>query len=140
MVSIRIIFEWILLLIMGIQDYRRQEIHIVLLILFTVIGLAICFIEKSLVQSGITMMCAFLILTAGLLVRKCSKGGIGMGDIWLLSALALWEFGYRLSDICIVAVILSGINSFVVYFWKQPQKAIAFVPWVGVSSLLLNIL
>lgn len=140
MVSVKMLLEFVLLLVMSIQDYRTQEIHMGFLFLFTGMGFIFCIWQQNEMQIMIRILCGLWILGIGFLVWKITKGGIGLGDVWLISCMALWETGTRLWEICVLAIMLSGIHSILMYLWKQTSKTIAFVPWVGISTVVLNVI
>ena len=135
MVSIKWIFEMILLSIMGIEDLKTQHIHMFWLILFTISGFLFASFGKTVVE--LSVITGLFLLISGIIVRKISKGGVGIGDIWLIAALPLWESGDRLLAICLLAVILSGIYSIVLTLWNHSIRSVAFVPWVGISGFIL---
>lgn len=138
MVSIKYIFEFVLLGVMGIEDLKKQEFHTLWCFVFMIAGIGFCLVLYGFRHLLVSVVCGIWIVLIGILIRKITRKGIGGGDVWILAILPLWENDNVLWTIYVLAIVLSGIYSAVITIWKQTQKTIAFIPWIGVADFFVN--
>lgn len=124
----------------SIIDYRTRYIpNILLLIMFALGALTIFIIPGvSFINSIITATALFLILV---LVNRLSKNEIGMGDVRIISIIALFLGYYRVSAVIFISLLISFVYGIVIVIKnKQNLKTeIPFAPFIFIG-LVINLL
>lgn len=130
----------IMLLVCAIQDMITKHIHIVLLIVFGLAGVASILIPegRSLTEiiSGIGIGVVFIGLSF------VSREKIGMGDALLLLDCSLFLGFWKELILVWLACTFSGITAFILVFLlkKGRNYRIAFAPFVLVASIVVSFL
>ncbi len=131
------VLEILLLGIMAFTDLRERYVHVGWLVLFSLGGIMSSILQGSplLLQA----LCGAWILGSCLLAGKLSHGGIGGGDIWILTVLAFWENGIGLWIVLGISFILSAACALLLRKRKN-QEDMPFVPFVFTACVLYTFL
>ena len=139
-----LLFSLALGLLIASIDYKVHLIpsHLVLLLALCLVLASIVSPQESAIWNIQRALCVYVLLRLGfqLMTRLSGKEGIGLGDINLLSALALWFDVYS----CLYLIMIASLLGLVYIFMhnicathKAPIRVIAFGPWMICASLIL---
>ncbi|WP_026475703.1 prepilin peptidase [Alkaliphilus transvaalensis] len=139
--NLSLLFNICLLLYLGsvaLWDYKRLIIPNQLLILGSIVGLILLLLNKnhSLVNA-IIASCIMGGLAFG--VSRMTRGGLGMGDVKLLSSLGLYMGVWSLLNMTFIATALSGIVGLVLLVSGKANKKtlLPFAPFLFISAMLM---
>ncbi len=143
-ISINVYLSGILLLILffsALQDFKKHIIPNRYLIRGTAIRVLLLLHEisvygtealKSLVLKALI---GFFIIIIGILIRKLTKDGIGMGDIKLCAFMLLYLEPNAWFTSIFVSLLLGAIHAFIVTVEKKKRGRIPFAPSLFLGTL-----
>ena len=123
----------LVLVIMAYRDCRTKHISCLSLFIMTILVLVlrIALVEDSLWSTlgGVAVGIAFF------LISKCSKESVGYGDCFLILLLGIFLGGKRLTEVVLVATLLTSIFSIVYCMFRGWKKnhTVPFVPFLAVA-------
>ena len=134
------LIKWILVFVLlipcTITDIKKRQVNVIWILLCGMIGLILFLWEHSFyLQLFIHVLPGFILI----IISKVSKGGIGMGDCYIVLAMGL-IIGWNYTIFCLfIALVGSSITS-IIRMIKKGKKEIAFVPYLLVSSVITCVL
>lgn len=143
--TITIYLNGILLLILffsAIKDWKEHIIPNVYLVRGTAIRVLLLLHEisvygtEAIKRLGLKALIGFFIITIGLLIRKLTKDGIGMGDIKLCVLMFLYLEPIIWFSSIFVSLLLGAFHALVVTVYKREKARIPFSPSLFLGTLL----
>lgn len=134
--------NWIILICFLIYftyyDIKYRIVSNKAIIIFLFVGIFTTFITGNIdiwINSIIGGIGAFLIFFIGAIL---SKGGIGMGDVKLMTCIGFYTSIYEVLNISFISLLVSVlIGLFLIFFKKADKKTeIPFVPFVLVGVII----
>ena len=142
--SLEVYLSGILILILlfsAIKDWKEQVIPNVYLVRSTSIRVLLLLHEisihgtEAIKKLVLKVMIGFFIIIIGILIRKLTKDGIGMGDIKLCALMFLYlEPSVWLGSL-FVSMILGVIHAFIATVEKKERARIPFAPSLFLGTL-----
>lgn len=126
---------WLLLIMLvmcSISDWKKKEIPLWMLLLFSVAVVGILFLCPG-ESAGSRLGGATIgILLFG--ISKCTKEAVGYGDSWIILLLGLCLGGPKLLQVLLAASLAAGICS-VFFLWKLRWRKNATLPFIPFLTL-----
>lgn len=142
--SIEVYLSGILILILlfsAIKDWKENIIPNVFLVRGVSIRVLLLLHEISIYGTEaikklvLKVMIGFFIIIIGILIRKLTKDGIGMGDIKLCALMFLYLDASVWFVSLFVSMILGAIHAFIVTVGKKKRGRIPFAPSLFLGTL-----
>lgn len=127
---------WILLLSEGIRDFRKRQVSLPVILIFTGMGIFMCIPEWKMCWQSM-----FLGATIGgilLLLAGVSREQIGYGDGWMFVATGVL-LGFRVNlFLLFFSFLCSGVAAGILFLLRSSRKRrIPFIPFM-ISGYLLT--
>lgn len=123
----------LLLMAFAVIDYQTMTVPFDLLIVGGVLGLVLLGVNPNVVwykNLFVALVMALVLWGIG----RVSRGGVGLGDVWLVALIALFLGWEQAFVVLLLGLVLSGLVSGVLLISKKVTKTtmIPFVPFLAV--------
>lgn len=124
----------ICLAVQGFEDLRHKLLYDNVSLTLLGAGLAYAFFFGNLLES---IYACGLVLIVMFVIYFCSRGGMGLGDVFLAGALGAWLSPFTSALMLVLAFVMGGILALpILIFGKNRKYAVPFAPFLIAAFLL----
>lgn len=124
---------FLLLIPCAITDIKKRQVNIIWIGICAMVGIILWVVEA---RFGFHVLLYSLIGVILMGISKLSRGGIGMGDCYLMISIGLivgWQYTLLILFYALIGTSIIGVIGLI----KKKTKEIPFVPYVLIASVIV---